>query len=365
MRSRLFTAAALSLAIVLGSPYIGQLTLIVQSALPRQYRFILAAVVGTAIVLALVFAVVRIRDRRFVRYASLAAALSGGAVYARLTSTGNIDVDLAELFHFVEYGLLACLFYRVWQWHDDIRMFVLPLCATTVVGIADESLQWLVPTRVGELRDVTINAVAGVCGLLFSIAVDPPRAIVRSIEWRTRRLLGASVAAVALTGAAFVDVVHLGHDVHVEEISFRSHFRAETLKAIAAERAERWRKQPPIVVPGIAVEDRYLSEGRWHVQQRNEAFGDGDTWTAWNENLILETFFAPLLDLGHRWSAEQRAQAAAAAAGDPRPFISEAHPYPIFAVDRWRFWLMALTVVAAAWLLFLRRVPAVVHEASV
>ena len=393
-------AILLSLAIVLSSPYIGQLRGIVQAALPGQYRLILATLVGVALAGAVVIAILRIRDRRLMRYLALAAALGIGAGYARMASTGNVDVDLVEQVHFVEYGLLTYLFYRLWQRRNDVASVLLPLCAVTLVGIADELFQWLVPTRVGELHDVLINAVAGVCGILFSLGFNPPAALDAPLGWQTRRLLAAAILAVAIAGVMFVDIVHFGHNVALvqqpasarqgratarprqsapvnsgardggqpdlpDAVTFRSHFSADTLQALAAERVDAWRTQPPVVVPGIAVEDRYLSEGQWHVQHRNEAFGDGETWTAWNENLVLEAFYSPVLDLGHRWSAEQRAQAAAAAGGDPRPYVSEAHPYPIFAVDRWRFRLAAFAIVAAAWLLFVRRVPAIVHEASV
>jgi VanZ family protein len=368
------TAAILvSLAIVLSSPYVGQLRGIVQAALPGQYRLILITLVAVALAGAAVIAIRRIRDRRLLRYLALAAAVGIGAGYARMASTGNVDVDLVEQVHFVEYGLLTYLFYRVWQRRNDAASVLLPLCAVTLVGIADELFQWLVPARVGELHDVLINAVAGVCGILFSLGVNPPPALDAPLGWQTRRQMAAAILAVAIAGATFVDLVHFGRDVAVVRqepdpayaVTFRSHFSPDTLQALAAERVEAWRTQPPMVIQGIAVEDRYLSEGQWHVQHRNEAFGDGETWTAWNENLILESFYAPVLDLGHRWSAEQRAQAAAAAGGDRRPYVSEAHPYPIFAIDRWRFRLTALTIVAAAWLLFLRRAPAIVHEASV
>ncbi len=60
------------------------------------------------------------------------------------------------------------------------------------------------------------------------------------------------------------------------------------------------------------------------------AIGDGtlEITEAWHENLILERFFAPVLDRptyvslnGNRWPPEQRADAAARGAADP-PFVS-------------------------------------------
>ena len=110
--------------------------------------------------------------------------------------------------------------------------------------------------------------------------------------------------------------------------------------AHAADRAARW-KTPPDALRRFSREDQYLAEALWHVQRRNDPEGEGGVWATWKENLILEKYFAPVLDIptyatpaGARWPPEQRANAAAAAAQEgERPFISDAHPFPIYA---WR-----------------------------
>ena len=100
-----------------------------------------------------------------------------------------------------------------------------------------------------------------------------------------------------------------------------------------------------------------MTEGLQHVQARNKAWDAGDAFVAWRENLILETWFAPVLDTpsyvsasGHRWSAAHRADAAARVQGsEARPFTSAAYPYPLYL---WRpevVWLVSL--VAAGVLL--------------
>ena len=77
-----------------------------------------------------------------------------------------------------------------------------------------------------------------------------------------------------------------------------------------------------------------------HVRRRNGAEVD----EAWRENLILERFFVPVLDLptyaspnGNRWPPEQRADFAnRAAAGNA--FLSAAEPYPILTWPQTAFW---------------------------
>jgi hypothetical protein len=80
------------------------------------------------------------------------------------------------------------------------------------------------------------------------------------------------------------------------------------------------------------------------VQHRNLAERDRDPWTAWNENVILERFYSPVLDLGARWRPEQREQMARAAQAVHRAgYVSAAEPYPIYVVNRGILWLVILT----------------------
>ncbi len=89
----------------------------------------------------------------------------------------------------------------------------------------------------------------------------------------------------------------------------------------------------------LSREDHYLSEGWWHVEARNRASSAGHARAAWGENRILEAFFAPVLDTpsyisrtGHRWSAEQREHTRAQVQNPGEPYVSDAHPYPIYAL---------------------------------
>ena len=87
-------------------------------------------------------------------------------------------------------------------------------------------------------------------------------------------------------------------------------------------------------------------------------------FVAWRENVILETFFAPVLDnptyasrTGLRWPAEQRADAARRTARMVGPYESDAEPYPIYTWPASFFWT-GLIAVAGAGLLGL----AVAHD---
>ena len=343
----------------MGSPYVGEIRDALQSAFPAHYRWIIGAGVAAAAVAAVAAAVGRLRRStddlatpasslpRRVRYALIAVAVMASGLYARAVRSGNPDVDVVEAFHFVEYGIVAYLFYRAWRRRPDRSGVVLAACAALAVGIADESVQWFVPGRVGELHDVWLNAAAVTCGLLFSVAIHPPRSWTAPASRRSRLVLTASIVSLLLALAAFVDRVHLGYEINDRVGTFRSQYDASRLDAAAADRTTRWAATPPLT-EGFAREDHYLSEGLWHVQRRNLAVTAGNWRAAWHENAILERFFAPVLDRGSAWPAEQKATIEQRTDVTAREiYVSDAAPYPIFLVRRPLFWAIALLLGAA------------------
>lgn len=351
-----------SVCIVVGSPYVGQIRGVIQTSFPGHYRTIVGGTVGIAIAAAVAFGLTHIRrwrrdrpeaptsrrHRSAVRYGLMAAALISGAAYARAVASGNPDVDVVEAFHFVEYGTVTYLFYRAWRHRPDVTAILFPLCAAMLVGLADEAVQWFVPGRVGELHDVLLNVAAISCALLFSMAIHPPASLAPPQPGGPAAALGAALAGLLVVLAVFVDRVHFGYEIRDGHgVTFRSQFAAGALARLTVERAEAWRTSPP-PERGWAKEDRYLSEGLWHVQQRNLAETRRDFWAAWNENLILERFYAPVLDRGARWAPEQRDQVAHVTQdARPREYLSAAEPYPIYLVSRAIFW-PAIAAVGAA-----------------
>lgn len=370
-------AVGAAVLVVLSSPFVGQLRAAVQQAVPGRYRQIVAAAIVCAVLATLAWGLAAVRTRRRLRYGLMAAGVAGGAAYAFGTRTGNPDVDLVELFHFVEYGALALLFYRVWRPRDDLRALVYPWLSVMTAGLADEAFQWFIPDRVGELRDVLLNGAAGLCGLLFGAGLDPPERAGAMVSRRGRLALAGASASVTLLTALFVWTIHVGFEIRDADAgAFRSLFRAEELLRAAADRAARWGVAPPATPPPpVSGEDRYLAEALWHIEHRNEATAAGDVPVAWQENLILERYFAPVLDLPAlraRWPPEQRADAGARARVARRPYVSEAHPYPIYLWTPASFWTATLAAVVAVVCACLasggvrapRRAPAARPEAS-
>lgn len=349
----MWLAIAASCAVVLSAPFMGQLRGALQSALPQgTYRTVIGAAVLLTVAAAACVCVARIRDRRLLRYGALALALAVGIGYARWSASGNANVDLVERVHFVEYGLLALLYFRVWRDRGDLSTLTGPALACTTTALGDEWLQWFVPGRVGEIRDVGLDAVAIGCGLLFAIALNPPARFVPRVTERPALGMAGLAAATVLTTACFIAVIHLGHEIRSGWSIWRSRFTAQELNGFSQARRDVWSKTgPPMVLERLSREDQYLAEGIWHVQRRNEAAGSGDSLAAWRENEILEAFFAPVLDFPSyaapspsRWPQEQRENIGAQVSLDDREYVSPAQPFPLFVWNLALFWAVVAVV---------------------
>jgi hypothetical protein len=369
---RRFTIAVLAaVALVLSAPFLGLVRYRLQQAFPAQFIWITGAIVAAGLAAALIAAVARIRDRRTIRYSTIAAAIVIAAVYAILNAGENQDSNAVELLHFLQYGAVTLLFYRACREAGDPSIAILPLLAGLIVGTAEEWLQWFLPVRVGEIRDLYLNLAAITCGLLFSIAVDPPHALTRTFRPGSEKLIARFAIAAILVLAVFVHVVHLGHDIRDDELGlFDSRYSRDQLTALQSSKAAQWKTDPPpLEVRRVSREDQYMTEGVQHVRWRNRKWDEGDVLAAWSENRILEKYFAPVLDTpsyisrtGHRWPGAQRADAEqrAALVRETNPtavYVSEAFPYPIFT---WRtnvYWAIVGALIAAVVLLSSVRLP--------
>ena len=356
---RFALAVIVSATLVLSAPFIGFVRAWIRTTFPGQFVRIIGSAIGVLAVVAVVSAALRIRTHRLLRYGAIAAALIVAVWYSLAEATGNPDVDVVQRFHFVEYGLITFLFYRAWRPLEDPAILVLPVLAGLLVGTADEWLQWFIPNRVGEIADVLLNGIAIGCGMLFSLGADPPTSFSRRLRPGSIFRIGRMGAATILTIAVFFQIVHLGSDVRDDEAgTFKSRWSESELERLATAKRDEWRTHPPpLVLQRVSREDQYMTEGVTHVQKRNELLAANDPKGAWMENLILEKYFAPVLDTpsyvsrtGHRWSAEQRQSVQTLAAGGDPSYVSRANPYPIYTWSRAVFWLGSIALAAVMWI---------------
>jgi len=355
-----------ALAVVLGSPVIGDLRLALLRTFPRHYVAIISAGVVLGSVLLLAACLRAITDGRPRRIGLLGLAVVVAALSFAALRSGNPNVDAVEAFHFVEYGVLTLLFFPFGQRGARWAAYVAAALATTLVGVADEWFQWFVPGRAGEWHDVMFDLLATACGLLMCLALDTRQSVRRGPsglpEQRRATRLGAGAALVILLLGAFLATIHLGSEIRDPEIGvFRSRFSEARLRELGVERLREWGGGPPPNVGRYGREDQYEAEALWHVRRRNLAMdpdrkGDAaELDIAWHENLILERHFKAVLDaasaggaVGHRLAPEQVADVDARRAHGPPPFVSEAEAMPIYVWSPAAFWAVVAALAVAA-----------------
>ena len=280
----------------------------------------------------------------------MAAAIGLGLAYTAVMSTGDATIDAVERVHFVEYGLIAVLFYRVWRRAGDASTLVLPILCGFIVGTLDEWLQWFIPYRVGEMHDVLLNFTALVCGVLFGLALEPPPAF----SWRpgpdgwsrigvARRQpcwcsAPSSASCIWVTCCTSKASAHSRRAIRWSSSSFAARSRRAMAGGAAPQHS-------------ASVAGRSVSRRGVMARARTQPV-DGtteDITAAWHENLILERFFAPVLDRqtyvsvnGNRWPPSTGPTRKSRAIPDPA-FVSQAESYPILA------WSKNAVLVDASW----------------
>ncbi len=95
-----------------------------------------------------------------------------------------------EAIHFLEYGLLGFLLFKALKFHTkDVGIYFIAFFIGCLVGIFDEILQWIVPLRIWDIRDVGLNALSSglfQVGLWWGIK---PKGISSRIRLRSFRTL--------------------------------------------------------------------------------------------------------------------------------------------------------------------------------
>ena len=75
----------------------------------------------------------------------------------------SLDV-WAERVHFIQYGLLGLLVSMAYK-ISSFKMLLVSGLLIVSVGLVDEIIQWYLPNRYGDIRDVVMNSLGGVSGL--------------------------------------------------------------------------------------------------------------------------------------------------------------------------------------------------------
>lgn len=312
------------------------------------FGYAVLAVMGTVSVILLFFLFFRRKIRRVSNYFWL---LLVTVLYVYFTIQ-LWDVPI-EAIHFLEYGLLGFFLFRALKFNiRDKSTFFIAFLIGTLVGIFDEILQWIVPLRLWDIRDVGLNALS--CGL-FQIGLwkgIQPRDISSKIKpksWKILSLmLGANIVFLGLCLSntpkrvstyteAFSSLSFLKKEEPMNRFKHRykdpaigtfysllspadlteedtklSRQNAQTLKEWKRETFKEFRqRRHPLKFP-------FIYELRFHVEIRDRNFNQAFLTeeedikkmfflAAYKENLILEKYFGNTLQkASYSWEKEQQ-----------------------------------------------------------
>jgi hypothetical protein len=324
---------------------VGALALAIFAAVPiaRSAESVLRAIGGersflvltaAAIAAAFVLAWRRAGPLGGARLAWLAAAAVawGAGVYA-------LRRNPVEAFHLVEYGALGVAAQRAFAARvSDASSYACAALLALCVGVVDEALQWLAPSRHWDLRDLAVNAAAG-AGAQLPLAFAFRSAAIRGLTPAGAvRLARLAAAATLLLGASLLNtperiawlaanvpraaplathddvMVEYGHRFDEPGVGvWRSRFTREELAALDAARAfdaaralaelpgadgyaAFLARYTPITDPFLHEfrvhlfrRDRYLVTAEWHPE--DVRWYRADLTVALREHRILTRYF--------------------------------------------------------------------------
>lgn len=253
-----------------------------------------------------------------------------------------------EAIHFLEYGLLGFLLFKAFQHHiHDKSIYLAVFLLGTMIGIFDEILQWMIPLRYWDLRDVGLDALSigllqvavwkGLKPEIPSTRVKPKS--VKIISWLFAAilvLLGLCTSNTPPRVRSYTNLFpflsFLEKQEPMNELKFKhkdpeigvffSRLSFEDLTRTDTHRAEEYgaifkewsaKKYGDFLVhfPGYARP--FLHEMRVHIFRRDRRFSlakkadnqkdrEENLFIAYKENLILEKYFGKtLLKSPHKW----------------------------------------------------------------
>ena len=295
-----------------------------------------------------------------------------------------------EAVHFLQYGILSLLLYRAFSHRvRDYSIYAAATVAGTIVGMIDETVQWLTPGRQFEVRDIWLNLTAVALVQLALAAGIRPKIVSGWPDGASlQRLCRLGAVAVAYLGLCYLNTPEriAWYTAHIPLLNFidynrslmteygylhgdattglfRSRLTAEELRRFAKDRAEegarildryrdreQYREFLDIYTP---VTDPFLHEAKVHLFSRNVNLerarsknSDKDFPRAYRENRILEDYFGELLHASNnQWPAAVEAEAREHVLTD-QTYESRVSHYLITGLsERQVFWLFLSALV--------------------
>jgi len=359
-----------ALGIVFSSPYIGMLRDYLSLSFGDYFNLFIYILLGTTFIAVALFLSAHIKTERLKRYSAAGAVVLSLLLVRRALISLDSRVALIELIHFAEYGILSLLIFYALKGRLSNRLACCwSLMLTTAVGMSDEGLQWLLSSRVGELRDLAIDASGGLIGQLFLLLVIYPRGVIYRASPRQTRSFFLGLSFFILLGGLFIDQVQRGYWVEDRTVGrFKSRSTFSQLRQLQGERLHLWSRNPLLLreisgnnrEPLWRMEDFYLTEARCHTRWRNQYEEEGDLYRAVKENLILTKWYHPYISLTHQQWERRRMQDYLKKVGQQKeqPYISICFQYLYHLPRRSVYWLLVFALAGVPFFLVFRQARA-------
>jgi VanZ like family len=78
-----------------------------------------------------------------------------------------------ERVHIIKFGILGMLLSRDFSYISNFKSYVLPILLAALVAALDEFIQYFVPGRVADYRDVIFGIVGAIWGVLLYLTQAP------------------------------------------------------------------------------------------------------------------------------------------------------------------------------------------------
>ena len=358
------------------------------------------AVMGIVVAAAVGAVVASHRRRHSIRWADVVWLAGIAAVL--IVWTRSLMGQPEEAVHFIEYGVLGVLLYRALRLHIDAPgVFVAGALLGAIVGTVDEILQWVVPDRYWDFRDLVLNGGASILVqiALWRVVRKTGSPVTLQTTRFVCRLAACQIALLILVLAAtpqrlaalarslpFLEPLAVSNDVmceygsmhHLDDrTSFRSRLSDRELldqdlhhSAEAAARLDDSQGRYDRFLREVSpAEDPFTYEARVHVFARNRNLAEAprhaegtrehrrSMTTAARENRILEQVFGDTLSQSaFLWSDRQRTAVESVEDPDAR-YVSKVAGHLITAVSEpvLRFLMLAALAVLIAADVFLSR----------
>ena len=291
-----------------------------------------------------------------------------------------------EALHLAQYALLGVLAYRALS-HGvhDYSIYPLGFLLTSMVGMVDEYIQWTVPSRYFDLRDIAINAFSGLLAQVgLAMGLRPGLVARRPSARNWRRLGNWGVAALLLLMISFVNtpqrVAWYVTQLPVLEFlldgnsmmaqygflhrssaggEFRSRFDQEQLQRLDRERGvevagivDRYlpEQYPEFLDRYSVLRDPYAHEIGVHLFSRirhaelareNSETQHRHYFVAYHENAILEAFFPTALYRSRfAWDSAKQNEFREAGGHSGTDYLSRVSGAVITRVSEGQAWLL-------------------------